>query len=180
MTARVTDATERQLAFQHAESAAFQTTLATYTAGHADLRFEVRDSQGWNWFDELVSPFEQAQPKDGFFKRFLNGLMGTAEPWPRSNDQRVLKVLAQSGSNLSLEHQIDFTFTGPGSRLLGIQSRLQGEGYAATSSPYAKDLVMSKTMVPDLDTIHQHSLKHVQLAREWGVTYDGWGTAVQQ
>lgn len=108
----------------------------------------------------------------GFFKKKSNTSVDF--------DQSVIDQLVKAGSDFKREHVIEYAFYGEWDRMNKIGATLVPQGYAEDRKQSDKMLVMTKPLKLTLISIKEEILKMEKLAREYGVEFDGWSTAVNR
>ena len=160
LVGRLTFKGKRTLVFQLDDPEAFRPVFQRWRKDNVDYRIKLWEDEGWNYFDENVRPGR--------------------EDWLFIADNSVVCKLIEVGSNPDKPHSLEFVFIGEGRGLKGVARDLQERGY----KPLGKldftsgRIVMAKSLVLNVQLIFAESKQHARLAKEHGVEYDGWGTAV--
>jgi hypothetical protein len=146
----------RELVFQVADVPGFTRRLEAWRARQAAWQVEVRESAGWDFFDEQVRP-------------------PTAGPAADAG-RRVLHGLRPAGSDMSRPRLLEHFFTGPPAALIRLAARLRGDGFEG--QPDDGGLTMSRAQSLDLEEINQVTAALAALGADLGVDYTGWAAAV--
>lgn len=96
----------------------------------------------------------------------------------RELNKKVIDLVTNAGSNVNALHDIEFAFYGNPENLINIKSEILAMGYIEITdqSDNIDDLIVSKKMPLDLDIISDEVLKMIDMAKEFGINYDGWST----
>lgn len=100
-------------------------------------------------------------------------------------DAMVLFRMAELGADLSLPHMPEFTFDAQSrSAAMALASDLENLNFdvrifAPADGEPSWQVVASRTMVLDLDSLIALSAKFEKLADSHGAIYDGWGASIE-
>jgi regulator of RNase E activity RraB len=98
-------------------------------------------------------------------------------------DADTLEELLRAGSDLNRPHEIEFfLYLEHETEAEAIALQLRGEGFGAEVRPTETEdcwlCLATRTMRPELATLHQLRERFTILAETSGGAYDGWGTTV--
>ena len=94
-------------------------------------------------------------------------------------DEQLIDKLLSHGAVLENRYLIDFLFVGNEASLNKLEPDLIGQGYKKNAKGSTNTrLLVQKTMKLDLLKSHIVLESLESLADEFGVKFDGWGTAV--
>jgi regulator of RNase E activity RraB len=160
LVGRLTHRGYRVLVFQLDDWESFRSAVEEWIQANGDYQIQVSDSDGWEFFNEVVRPM----PEDWLFMA----------------DCKVVQNLLEHGSDPDKEHALEFVLLGEPAALDRMAELLQAEGYQRNDpfeTPSGR-MVMVKRMKLDLNEVTAASLALSRLAAEHNVQYDGWGAAI--
>lgn len=160
LVGRLTHDGARELVFQLADWAAFRPVVDRWRSEVADYAVEVKEHEGWDFFDEVVRPSD------------LDRLFIA--------DMDVIQALQNAGSDLEKEHALEFVFRGGPEELQELAITLLSQGYEPLDELIYESgqIEFVYHMVPEITAVTSRSRELFELCREVGAEYDGWGTAV--
>jgi len=148
----------REYVFQVEDSRGFDALVPGWLKTVTAFRSEVRQKEGWDFFDEKVCPDRSG--------------------WQQIFDRRVVEGLIEAGSNPELPHDLEHCFVGPVDRLQNIAQKLGEHGFKQVSFE-GDTLVLSYQQVLDPVDISELTSSLAEIAEGAGVSYDGWGAMVR-
>ncbi len=154
---RMTYGGMRELVFQVEDEAPFRASVEQLAQQVDDFKVELREGEGWRFFDEKVSP--------------------APVYWQQISDRRVIDELLKAGTDPEALHVLDHTLVGEPETLEKIRRQLEGDGFEKTGGE-GEVLVMSRESPLDLDAIFGLTSRLYGYCEQMGVEYDGWGAAV--
>ncbi len=147
----------RELIYQVNDAATFKADYAQWAARIQGYKLELRDSEGWKFFDERIRP-------DFIY-------------WQQITDRRIIGTLLQNGSSPTSLHTLEHTILGDSAKLQSVADQLSRDGFTVLSLDNNK-LVLSKPMPLDGNTISGLTMRLASYCNTLGLKYDGWGAAV--
>lgn len=149
----------REIVFQVGDEDAFRPIVGRWMNHHKDYEIDVSEHEGWEFFDEYIRPSDE----DRFFMA----------------EDRVIENLLKSGSDPSLEHELDYCFDGDAGPLKAVAQRLLSEGYQHHDELDfdCGRIELFKRFVLDRQLIREESWKNRQMAEQLGADLNGWGAA---
>jgi regulator of RNase E activity RraB len=119
---------------------------------------ELLPSEGWEYFNRNIAPDEDARG--------------------HINNRRVLEALKDNGSDFSQAHVLDHTFLGAADALEEVRRALVERASYRETQRSEEHIVLSSSKMLEQDAIDKTTRLMRGLAKRYGVTYDGWGTAL--
>jgi regulator of RNase E activity RraB len=95
-------------------------------------------------------------------------------------DEETYKALLSRGANPDKEHVIDFFFVGDAEQLGKVETELIKQGYSRAESNEANTLLVKAQFKLSVMESHLITESLENLADEFRVKFDGWGTVVQK
>jgi regulator of RNase E activity RraB len=149
----------REFVFQVQDRARFGRQIARWMKGVEGFKIELKESEGWDFFDRKVrpSPYYQVQILD----------------------RTVVERLIEAGSDPDAPHLLEHAFKGPPEALERLQRELAAEGFEELRDQRHDDwLVMARESALDSDQITELTVRLRIMGERLGAEYDGWGAAV--
>lgn len=96
----------------------------------------------------------------------------------RIQNKNIIDMVIGAGADTEKPHIIEFSFYGDISKLGEIKRNLLSLGYIEVlgQSENIDDLTVSRNLSLDIDLISNEELRMIDIAKEFGVSYDGWST----
>lgn len=146
----------RSFVFEVNNEQLFEQSIQTFISKNSNFKIEVSSNEPWKLYTEFL-PDEYG--------------------WQEINNQLVLAQLKQHGSNPEKEHFIEHALVGDPIKLEELKVKLIVEGYEIIH--HNDDwLEVGIRSLPDLYEITGQSYFLMEIAKEHGVEYDGWQTAI--
>ncbi|MFL7790691.1 MAG: DUF695 domain-containing protein [Anaerolineae bacterium] len=157
LVGRMTYGGMREFVFQVEDVKGFRGSAAKLEGIAGNYEIELREEEGWRFFDEKVSP---------------NPVF-----WQQISDYAVIRGLIDAGSNPELPHLLEHVIVGDGEMLLRIRNDLGNNGFREIS---LRDgcLVMGRESKLNIDDVFGVTGRLFDYCRGKGVLYDGWGAEV--
>jgi len=147
----------REFVFQVEDIETFRAGVSKLEGRAGDYEIELREAEGWQFFDEKV------KPKPVF--------------WQQISDHKVIEELVKAGMNPNSLHLVEHTIVGEDEKLLRIRDELKAGGFTEVWIGDGR-LVMGKESRLELEEIFGVTGKLFSYCEAVGVKYDGWGAAV--
>jgi regulator of RNase E activity RraB len=157
LVGRTTYGGMREFVFQVEDVKGFRESASKLGGLAGDYEIELREEEGWRFFDDKVSP------KPVF--------------WQQIGDQAVIRGLIEAGSNPDLPHLLEHVIVGGEDTLLKIRDDLGNNGFKEISLGDGC-LVMGRESKLNIAEVFGVTGRLFDYCRDKGVTYDGWGAAV--
>jgi regulator of RNase E activity RraB len=157
LTGRMTYGGMRDFVFQVEDTAAFDQVVEKAIAKNKTFKFEIKESPGWQFFDEKV------KPKPVY--------------WMQIEDMKVIENLLRAGSNPNVLHMIEYVITGDKAKLQKVCNDMVKNGFKEISLDDSA-LVIGKESRLNIDEIFSVTSRFFGYCPANGVEYDGWGTKV--
>lgn len=94
----------------------------------------------------------------------------------KESDNETISLLLKHGASLNKEYLIDFFFVGAEDKLKLLEQALLEQGYQKAPEQKDGELLVQQTVKLDFMKTHLITGSLENLARENGVSFDGWGT----
>jgi hypothetical protein len=160
MLGTLTHAGKRELVFQLSDWQQFRPPVGRWIRKHQDVSLDVSEHEGWEFFDQFVSP-------DANARLFIA-------------DRNTVEALIRNGSDPGKSHDLEYVFLGTQQKLLELAGELESRGYKRYAGEVSEgQLKMVKSMTFDVDTIYEESRKNEHAAKRAGIKCDGWGTSIK-
>lgn len=97
-------------------------------------------------------------------------------------DQKVIEALKNNGTDLTKIHEIDFFFDFTEfDHAASIANLISEDGFNVRmfeNNDGTFTIEAKKSMVPSLETMQELTARFIELTRDYGGKYDGWGTEI--
>jgi regulator of RNase E activity RraB len=154
--ARNTHGTKRGFVFEANNETLFRKCFESFKLKENDFEVELSTYNPWD-----------------LYKYFLPN----EYDWQQINSLKILRLLEENGSNLNKEHFIEHALIGDALKIKELKEKLIIEGYEIIN--HNEDwLEVGKWSMPDLNEITSQSYFLMDIAKDNGVNYDGWQTAI--
>jgi regulator of RNase E activity RraB len=157
LVGRMTYGGMREFVFQVEDVKGFGESASKLESLAGDYEIELREEEGWRFFDEKVSP------RPVF--------------WQQISDRAVIRELIKAGSNPEVPHLLEHVIVGDEDMLLKIRDDLGNNGFKEVSLG-GGCLVMGRESKLNIDDVFSVTGRLFDYCKDRGVTYDGWGAAV--
>jgi uncharacterized protein (TIGR01619 family) len=156
----------REFYFYTNERESWRTMATEFMDSFPEYPFDcdVREEQNWNTYLEFLFP--------------------GAEDLQRIRNRQVCQALKKQGDDLSMARSIDhWAYFPDGATRSGFTNRIHGLGFERSDCYESEDsdpsygVEFSRVDTPGFDGMDGVTLNLRRLAKEFGGTYDGWGTS---
>ncbi len=147
----------KEFVFQVEDEHAFSHAIRDYISSLKEYRFETVVSNGWDFFNQKISPNLIARQQ--------------------ISDRTLIETLKEN-SNADKPHYFEHHFRGPKTGLQSIQKELEEEKFDLLSLT-DDSLTMAKRYDLDEDVINQTSEFMILMSTHFKCSYDGWGAGTE-